>query len=60
MKVSPQIYDAWKIKPPCQTSQGCKEGCPYYAECNADEDCFIDSLNENSEVLKDFKDLNYL
>lgn len=30
-------YDAWLIHPPCETRQGCREGCPYYAECWPDE-----------------------
>lgn len=27
-------YDAWKIKPPCESAlPWCSSGCPYWSEC---------------------------
>ena len=32
------LYDAWKVKPPCEYGQRiCHSGCPYYFECVGDD-----------------------
>lgn len=36
MKVSNKQYDAWKVKPPCETEGQCHTGCPYFYECDPD------------------------
>ena len=41
MKVSPALYDAWKVLPPCEKSDDpfCHSQCPYYDECYTDDQC---------------------
>lgn len=38
MKVSNQLYDAWKVKPPCEVDGQCYHDCPHYNECNNEID----------------------
>ena len=42
--VSNEVYDAWKVKPPCKSaSPFCHSRCPYYVECIVNEDGDEDS-----------------
>ena len=29
-----ELYDAWKVNPPCNPDTGCPTSCPYFEECN--------------------------
>lgn len=36
--ISRSVYDAWKIKPPCETEMAeCSKDCPYWTECMTDD-----------------------
>ena len=32
-RISPGLYDAWKVKPPCSNGGECDLRCPYSSEC---------------------------
>lgn len=36
--ISRAVRDAWKINPPCEKTGDCRTECPYYVECNGDND----------------------
>lgn len=37
--MSDAVYDAWKVKPPCESLLPfCSSGCPYYDECGRPDD----------------------
>lgn len=59
MQILHQLYDAWKINPPCQTLHFCIEECPYSVECNPDEDSIMEELEEEEDMWNEnFEKLN--
>lgn len=42
MKYPRSVYDAWKVKPPCETEGVCYVECPLYPDCYAEEEEEID------------------
>lgn len=37
--ISRALYDAWKIKPPCEYVGGqCHKECPYISDCGDDDE----------------------
>lgn len=36
--ISRAMLDAWKINPPCEKTGDCRTECPYYVECNGDDE----------------------
>ena len=51
--VSPGLYDAWKVEPPCDREEGCPRGCPYFEECHGAAESFDEEEPDEDEPIDD-------